>query len=207
MVGTRVDRDRAHPWRVGRAPGGEVGHLPQRDIQRHRQLALLHEHAQGIGVEASQQAGGVDPPFPRRGDVERGRGQEGAAGLKPDAGMRDLDLIEGPPEIGGGRDHHALMSAVVHGARIIGVEAGPRGGVEPERDRGDTVGQIVQDLRVDLGGIGRGMFLADVPSRHGGAERRAAAHEGGEAGHAGRVAAGGEDLLVEERLKGKSLVG
>ena len=73
-------------------------------------------------------------------------------------------MVEGALQVRRRRDDDAVATAELGGVRVVGVIADRGGRIEPQDDRVHAVAQIVQDLRIDLGRIGIGVFLTNIPS-------------------------------------------
>ena len=181
---------------------GQVGHLLQRGIQRHRQIAIAGQYPQRIGVEAAEQLGERHTGLPGGGDIEAGRGYEGRAEIEVEARYTELHSLNETLDVGDGGNADAIApSQLRSAAAVIGIQALHGRAVEPQLYGGHAAIEILEDLRVGNGRIGMCVFLADVPPGQRLAQRPRAANERRIARQAAWIAGSRENLLGIEPLQ------
>ena len=201
VVRRRADLDRGHARCFLGGPGGQVGHLLQRGIQRHRQMAIAGQYPQRIGVEAAEQLGERHTGLPGGGDIEAGRGYEGRAGIEVEARDIELHSLNETLDVGDGGNADAIAPSQLRSAAVIGIQALHGRAVEPQLYGGHAAIEILEDLRVGNGRIGMCVFLADVPAGQRIAQRPRAANERRIARQAAWIAGSRENLLGIEPLQ------
>ena len=139
--------------------------------------------------------------------MERGGGKECGTGFEPDPGDVNTHLVEGTLQIRRRRDDDAVAAGELGDVRVVGIAAGRGCRVEAQDDRADAVAKIVEDLRVDLGRIGSGVLLADVPASQQVAQHLRPADEWRPTRHARGISARRTSLFCVDRLKFDALIG